>query len=104
MIDEASQSDEYDDDPIYEDPEVLAKEDEEEKDRESSHFQHTTTLYDISDLWEHNDGNSEDDGYWTFMGPPFYDSSRLGSIVSILCNKEEHLDEVTHVERKFDTV
>ena len=38
------------------------------------------------------------------MGLPFYDSSRLGIIVSIHCNKEEQLDEVTQVELEFDTI
>ena len=47
MIDEAPQADEYDDGPIYEDPEVLV---EEQKDRMSSPFQHTETPYGISDL------------------------------------------------------
>ena len=41
MIDEASQGDEYDDGPIYEDLELLDKEAEEQKDRTSSPFQHT---------------------------------------------------------------
>ena len=50
MIDEASQVDKYDDGPIYEDPKVLAKEDEEQKDGMSSPFQHTETSYDIPDL------------------------------------------------------
>ena len=44
MIDEVFQEDGYDDGPIYEDPKFLAKEAGEEKDRESSHFQHTVTL------------------------------------------------------------
>ena len=70
----------------------------------SSPFQHAETPYDLSDIWEHNDMNSEDDGYWTFMGPPFYDSSRPGSVVSIQCSKEEQLDEVTHVEIEFNIV
>ena len=38
MIDESSQEDEYDDGPIYDDPEVLI---EEAKDRMSPPFQHT---------------------------------------------------------------
>ena len=66
-IDEAPQAGEYDDGPIYEDPEVLVEGVEEQKDRMSSFFQHAETPYDLSDLWEHNHGNSEDDGYWTFM-------------------------------------
>ena len=94
-IDEASQADEYDDGPIYEDPEFL--EPEEQKDRVISPNQHTT-FYNISYLSKHNDGNYEDDGYWTFMGPPFYDYWRPGSVVSIRCNKKEQLDEVTQVE------
>ena len=61
-------------------------------------FQHTTTPYGISYLLEHNDENFEDNGYYTFMGPPSYDSSRQGSIVSIRCNEKEQLDEVTQVE------
>ena len=102
MIDEAPQEGEYDDGPIYEDLEVLVEEAEEQKDRMSSPFQHSETPYDISDLWEHNDENYEDDGYWTFMGPPFYDSLRPGSIISIRCREKEQLDEVTQVEPKFD--
>ena len=67
-------------------------------------FQHTKTPYDILDPWEHDNGNSEDDGYWTFMGSPFYDSLRPSSIVSIRCSKKEQLDEVIQVETKFDIV
>ena len=37
------------------------------------------------------------------MGPPFYDFSRIGSIVSICCSKEENLDEVTQEEPELDT-
>ena len=94
-IDEASQADEYDDGPIYDNLEVLIKEAEEQKDRMSPPFQYTKTPYDILDVWEHNDENYEEDGYWTFMGPPFYDSLRPGSIIFIGCSKEEQLDELT---------
>ena len=38
------------------------------------------------------------------MGPPLYDSSRRGSIVSICCSEEEQLDEVTQVEPKLETI
>ena len=38
------------------------------------------------------------------MGPPFYDSSRLGSIFSICCSEKEQLDEVTQEEPKLDTI
>ena len=38
------------------------------------------------------------------MVQPFYDSSRPGTVVSIRCSKEEHLDEVTQVELEFDTI
>ena len=48
--------------------------------------------------------NSKDDGYWTFMGPPLYDSSRPGSILSIYCSEEEQLDEVTEEEPELDTI
>ena len=72
---------------IYEYIEVLV-EGVEQKDRMSSTFQHADAPYDLSDLWEHNDVNYEDDGYWTFMGPHFYDSSRPSSIVSIHCSKK----------------
>ena len=41
MIDEASRADEYDDGPIYEDPEVIDKGCEEQKDRMISPFQNT---------------------------------------------------------------
>ena len=41
MISEASQADEYDDGPVYDDPEVLIEEAEEQKDRMSPPFQHT---------------------------------------------------------------
>ena len=61
-MDEATQVDEYDDGSTYEYPKVLV-EAEEQKDRVSSLFQHTMTPYDISDLWEHNDENSKDNGY-----------------------------------------
>ena len=81
-INEAPQADEHDDGPTYEDPEVLL-EVEEQLDRGSPPFQHAEAPYDLLDLWEHNDGNSVDDGYWTFMGPPLYDSSRLGSFFFI---------------------
>ena len=37
------------------------------------------------------------------MGTPFYDFLRPGSILSIRCSKEEHLDEVTQVQPEFDT-
>ena len=47
MIDESPQASEYDDGPIYEDPEVLVEEVEEQKDRMSSPFQHTETPYDL---------------------------------------------------------
>ena len=40
-IDEASQADEYDDGPIYDDMEVLIEEAGEQKDRMSLPFQHT---------------------------------------------------------------
>ena len=93
-VDEASRPNEYDCGSTYEDQEVLVEEVEEQKDRVISPFQHTATPYDISNLWEHNDENSKDDGYWAFMGPSFYDSSRPGSIVSIRCNEKEHFDEV----------
>ena len=97
-MDEAPQADEYDDGPIYEDLEVLIEEVEEHKDRTSPPFQHIETPCDILDLWEHNNVNFEDNGYWTFIGPPLYDSSRPCSIVSIRCNEEELLDEVTQEE------
>ena len=45
-----------------------------------------------------------DDGQWTFTGSPFYDSSRLGSVVSIRCSEKEQHDEVTQVEPEFDTI
>ena len=73
-IDEASQADEYDDGPVYDDPQVLIEEAEEQKDRMSPPFQHTETHWDILDLWKHNDENSEEDDYWKCMGPPLYDS------------------------------
>ena len=38
------------------------------------------------------------------MGPPLYDSSRLGSVVSIYLSEKEHLDEVTQEEAKLDTI
>ena len=71
MIDEASQENEYDDGPIYEDPEVLAKEAEEQKHRMSSPFQHTKNPYDIPDFWEHNDDNYEDNGLLDIYGSTF---------------------------------
>ena len=58
-------------------------------------FQHTRTACDMLDRWEHNDRNSKEDRYWTFMGSALYDSSILGSILSICCSEEERLDEVT---------
>ena len=70
----------------------------------SSPSQHTSTSYDISNLWEHNDGNYEDDGYWTFMCPPSYDSSTPSSIISIHCSEKEQLDEVTQVEPEFNSI
>ena len=70
----------------------------------SSPFQHTAISYDISDLLEHNDRNFEDNGYWTFLGPPLYDSSRPSSIVSRHCTDKEQLDEVTQVDPEFDTI
>ena len=70
-IDEFSQEDEFDGGPIYKDLEFMI---EYAKDRMSSSFQHAKNPYDLLHFWEHNGGNSEDDGYWTFMGPPFYDS------------------------------
>ena len=63
MIDKSSQANEYYDGPIYDDPEVLVEEAKEQKDRMIPPFQHTKTPYDILDLWEHDDGNYEDDGY-----------------------------------------
>ena len=74
MIDEASQADEYDDGPIYDDPKLLIKEAEEHKDRTCPPFQHIETPCDILDLWEYNDVNYEEYGYWIFMGQPLYDS------------------------------
>ena len=59
-IDEASQANEYDGGSIYEYTEVLV---EKEEDRISSPFQHRETYNEKLDLWEHNDENSEDDGY-----------------------------------------
>ena len=38
------------------------------------------------------------------MGPPTYDSSTAGSIVSIRCNEKEHRDEVTQEELGLDTI
>ena len=70
----------------------------------SSPYQHIVISYEISSLPEHNDRNFEDYGYWTFMGPPLYDSSRPGSIVSKLCSDKEQLDEVNQIESEFDIV
>ena len=47
----------------------------------SSHFQHTTISYDISDILEHNDRIIEDDDHWKFMGPLLYNSSSPGCVV-----------------------
>ena len=38
------------------------------------------------------------------MGPPLYDSSIPSRIVSICCNKEEQLDEVTQEDPELDNV
>ena len=38
------------------------------------------------------------------MGPPFYDSLRPCSIVSICCRKKEQRDDITQVEPEFDTI
>ena len=81
--DEVPHADEYDCDPTYEDQEILVEEVEEQKERVHSPCQHTAISSNISDLLKHNDRIIEDNDYWKFMGPPFYDSSRPGSIVSI---------------------
>ena len=76
MMDEAPQEYEYNDGLVYDDPKVLIEEAQEHEDRMRPPFQHTKNPCDILDLWEHNNKNSEDDGYWTFMGlPSLYDSS-----------------------------
>ena len=62
-IDEASQEDEYDDGPIYDDLEFLIEESEEQEDRTILPFQHTKTPCDVLDLWEHNNKNSKDEGW-----------------------------------------
>ena len=65
---------------------------------------HITISHDISGLPEHANRNFEDDDYWTFMGPPLYDSSRPGSIISKHCNDKEQLDEDSQIEPEFDTI
>ena len=58
---------------------------------------------------EHNDGNYEDDGYWKFMGPPFYDSSRPGSVEpefdTALCSLSRDVEDMIYedpVERDMN--
>ena len=48
--------------------------------------------------------NSEDDGYWIFMGPPLYDSLRPASLVSICWGEKDELDEVNHEEKEPDNI
>ena len=38
------------------------------------------------------------------MGPPFYDSLILGSIMCIGFRKGEQIDEVTQVEQELNTI
>ena len=38
------------------------------------------------------------------MGPPFYDSLRPGSIISIRCREKEQLDEVTQEDPELETM
>ena len=38
------------------------------------------------------------------MGPPLYDSSRLGSIISMCCSEEDKIYEVTQEEPELVTI